>query len=113
TAMLSVTRTGGSTGPVSVNYSTADGTAVAGTDYTATSGTLNWADGDTAPKMISVPLLNYAAVGASKSLTVTLANPQYGDLGATTVNTLTLAETPFNAWRYTHFGANASTPGVG
>ena len=112
-AMLNVTRTSGGTGPVSVNYSTADGTATAGTDYTAASGTLNWADGDTAPKTIAVTLLNNPAIAASKSLTVTLSNPQYGDLGNTTVNTLTLTETPFNAWRYTHFGANAATPGVG
>lgn len=113
TATLSVTRTGGSTGPVSVNFSTADGSAIAGTDYTATNGTLNWADGDTAPKTITIPLLNNPTIGAAKSLTVTLTSPQYGDLGATTVNTLTLTETPFNAWRYTNFGANANTPGTG
>ena len=37
---------GGFTGAVSVNYSTGAGTAVDGEDYTAVSGTLNWADGE-------------------------------------------------------------------
>ena len=49
-----VRRTGGSQGAVSVNYSTTDGTATAGTDFTAASGTLNWADGDTDVKLIEL-----------------------------------------------------------
>jgi hypothetical protein len=113
TAQLSVTRIGGSTGPVSVNFSTANGTAVAGTDYTTTTGTLTWVDGDTAPKTISVPLLNNATIAASKSLSVSLTSPLYGSLGATTVKTLTLAETPLNAWLFNNFGANANTSGIG
>ena len=113
TATFSVTRVGGSIGPVSVDFTTGNGSALAGTDYTTVSGTLSWADGDTAPKTITVPLLNNPTITASKSLSVTLSNPLYGSLGATTVNTVTLAETPFNAWRFTHFGANANTPGIG
>jgi hypothetical protein len=113
TALLSVTRTGGGTGPVSVNFSTANGTALASTDYTATSGTLTWADGDTTPKTIAVSLLNNPTIAASKSLTVSLASPLYGSLGATMVKTLTLAETPLDAWRFANFGANANTPGYG
>jgi hypothetical protein len=46
TATISVTRTGGNIGAVSVNYTTLNGTATAGSDYVAASGTLNWADGD-------------------------------------------------------------------
>ncbi len=112
-AMLSVTRTGGSTGPVSVDFATADGTAIAGMDYTARTGTLNWADGDVAPKTISIPLFNPLAIAGPKTLSVTLSNPAYGALGATTVNALTLTETPFNAWAFTHFGSSANTPGIG
>src|SRR5215831_3990944 len=33
-----------------VNYATADGTAVGGQEYTARSGTISWASGDTSPK---------------------------------------------------------------
>ena len=113
TATLGVTRTNGSTGPLSVDFTTANGTATAGVDFTAMSGTITWADGDTAPKTISVPLLNNPTIAASKTLNVTLSNPLYGSLGTTTVNTLTLTETPLNAWRFTNFGANANTTGVG
>src|SRR5262249_51459817 len=61
TADVVVRRLFGSHGAVTVHYSTADGAdlnkAVAGRDYTATSGTLTWADGDTAPQTIHIPLL--------------------------------------------------------
>lgn len=92
-AVLNVMRIGGSTGPISVNYTTGNATAIAGIDYTTTSGTLNWADGDTAPKPISIPLLNNPVVTGPKVFSVALtAVPPYGALGATSVNTVTLAE---------------------
>jgi hypothetical protein len=89
---LTVSRTAGSTGPVTVSFATADGTALAGTDYTAISGTLSWADGDTASKTINVPLLNNPVVGPSKTLTIGLSSPQYGSLGAIPTATLTVTE---------------------
>ena len=90
--VVSVLRAAGSTGLVSVNYATANGTAIAGTDYNTASGTLNWADGDTAAKTITVPLRNNPVITASKSFTINLSSPTYGSLGATTVNTVTIAE---------------------
>ncbi|MDB5899650.1 MAG: type 1 secretion target domain protein, partial [Ramlibacter sp.] len=48
TATFTVLLTAASGRPVSVNYATADGTAVAGGDYTAASGTLTFAPGVTA-----------------------------------------------------------------
>src|SRR6202035_888462 len=47
-AAITDSRTGGSDGQVSVQYATADGTAKAPGDYTAASGTLTWADHDSA-----------------------------------------------------------------
>ena len=91
---ISVTRTGGSTGPVSVNFATSNGTALAGSDYSAATGTLNWADGDTAAKTVNITLLNNPTFAASKTLTITLSAPTFGALGALTVNTLTLTEPP-------------------
>jgi hypothetical protein len=108
-ATIAVSRTGGSTGPVSVDFSTADGSALAGTDYTASYGTLTWADGDTSSKSITVPLLSNATIGPSKSLTVTLSNPLYATIGSAAVNTTTIAETPFKAWLYGYFGTAANT----
>ena len=45
TASITVNRTGGSDGAVSVNFATSDGSATAGSDYTATSGTPGYPSG--------------------------------------------------------------------
>jgi hypothetical protein len=111
-ATLAVTRTGGGTGPVSVNFSTADGSAIAGTDYATANGTLNWTDGDTAAKTITVPLLNPTTIGASKALTVTLSSPLYGSLGAPSNRALTIAEPSWESWLYSHFAAAANNPTI-
>lgn len=108
TATLTVTRTGGSTGPATVTFTTSNGTAIAGVDYLATSGSVTWADGDTAPKTISIPLINPAPIAADKTLTVTLSGPQYASLGGTTTATLTLAEPPFQKWLLNQFPASAN-----
>jgi hypothetical protein len=76
TVKLLVTRTGGA-GACSVAYATANGTATAGSDYTAASGTLTWEAGDTAPKEIEVAVL--AAATDAQTFTVTLS----GETGAT------------------------------
>lgn len=90
--LVNVMRSGGSTGPVSVNFATANGTALVGVDFTAATGTLSWADGDTAARTISVPLLNNPVVTANKNLSLTLSAPTYGTLGASTTHTVTLIE---------------------
>src|SRR5262249_19504704 len=56
-ATITVTRTGGSDGPVTVKYATSDGTGKAGTNYTATSGTLSFAAGQTS-MTLDVPVLD-------------------------------------------------------
>ena len=72
---ITVSRVGGSGGSVSVNYATQDGTAKAGFDYTATSGTLTWADGDTADKTFTIALVNDGPTGSVESFTISLSNP--------------------------------------
>ena len=49
---VSVRRTGGSTGAISVDYDVTSDTATAGTDFAAASDTLTWADGDADPKSL-------------------------------------------------------------
>lgn len=56
-ATLTVTRTGSSFGPATVDYATIPNTAVAGVNYTSSSGTLIFAPGQIA-KQIQVPILN-------------------------------------------------------
>jgi hypothetical protein len=78
---LSVSRSGGSSGAASVKYATSNGTAVSGTNYTAASGTLNWAAGDAAAKTFAVTLSS-AAFSGSKNFTVTLSAASGATLGS-------------------------------
>ena len=55
TMTVAVVRTGGA-GAASVDYATQDGTALAGTSYTAASGTLSWADGETGSRSFTVDI---------------------------------------------------------
>ena len=59
--------------PVTVAYATADGTALAGADYTAASGTLTFAAGETA-KTVSVAVLDDAHDEGEETLTLRLSN---------------------------------------
>lgn len=77
-AQVTISRTGGGTGAVSVAYATADGTARAGTDYATASGTLTWADGDATDKIITVPILDRQLTTGSGTFTVTLGAPTGG-----------------------------------
>ena len=63
---------------VTVEYATRDGTARAGSDYTATSGTLTFAPGDT-EKTVSVPVTDDAVQDTPETLTLKLsdASPPY------------------------------------
>ncbi|WP_435686576.1 Calx-beta domain-containing protein, partial [Sedimenticola selenatireducens] len=72
----------GSSGAVSVDYATSDGTAIAGQDYQATSGTLDFADGETS-QSFSVVVLDDALYEGDESFSISLSNPQGGaTLGA-------------------------------
>ena len=77
-ATVSVDRTGGSSGALSVTYTAKNGTAVAGTDFTAATGTLQWADGDTSAKTVSVAVSNATPFSGTKSFTVALSSPTAG-----------------------------------
>ncbi len=74
TITLEVSRTGGSAGPITVDYASADGTAVAPGDYGAVSGQLSWTDGDTADKQIVVPIVDDSDVEGNETFTVTLSD---------------------------------------
>ncbi len=74
TAILIVKRTGGNQTVLSVDYSTTDGTAVAGRDYGSSSGTLNFYS-DIDEQTIKIPLINDGKATNEKiSFTVTISN---------------------------------------
>jgi hypothetical protein len=87
---VTVTRTGGSSGAASVQYATANGTAVAGTDYTPASGTVSWGSGDATSKTFSVAVSNAAPYTGSKTFNVVLANASGSTLGTPASSTVTV-----------------------
>lgn len=87
---LTITRSGGTDGEVTVNYATVDGTATAGVDYTASSATLTFATGETT-KTVYIPILNDAIIDGGESFSVILSSPTNGArLGAQANTVLTL-----------------------
>jgi hypothetical protein len=78
---FTVSRTNGSSGSLTVSYAVTGGSATAGTDFTAASGTLSWANGDTANKSFNVTLKTDALVEGIETLTATLSAPT-GGVGA-------------------------------
>jgi hypothetical protein len=101
---IDVTRTGGSADNVTVNYATASGTATAGTDYGARTGTLTFGAGVTS-LTITVPILEEVTPEPAETFTVTLSSPGGGaTLGTRTVATVTITDSPtlvFSAASYT------------
>jgi hypothetical protein len=82
TAKIIVTRTSGMNGPVTVHYATSDMTANSPADYTATSGTLNFADGEVI-KTFTIPIVTDSLAEAQETLALTLSAPTGGaSLGA-------------------------------
>jgi hypothetical protein len=79
TATFTVTRTGPGTAAFTVNYATANGSAVAGSDYAAASGTLSFASGVTT-QMISVTINGDTASEPNETFSVNLSGPTGGVL---------------------------------
>jgi len=92
---MTLTRTGGSDGQVSVQYDTASAsTATTGSDYTGGgSGTLTWTAGDDSAKSLSINLIDDAQVEGTEIIQLTLSNPSGGaTLGSPIHATVTLAD---------------------
>jgi Calx-beta domain len=92
TQMVRVSRMGDVSGSISVNFSTSDGTAKAGSDYTATSGTLNFGPGELS-KDISIPILSDLLFeNGSETFTVNLSSPTGGAVIATPSTTIIIQD---------------------
>ncbi|NNJ13449.1 hypothetical protein EKD04_024285 [Chloroflexales bacterium ZM16-3] len=80
--------------PVSVHYATTDGSATNGVDYTATSGDLLYAPGETS-KMIAIPVLNPSpAATLPRSFAITLSAPSGAKLSTFSTAIITLLPPP-------------------
>lgn len=92
TALVEVRRINGVQGAVSVNYNTVSGTAGAGTDFTAASGVLNWANGDSSSKFVPIATLPDGLVEAEERFTFVLSGPT-GAAGLSEAKTAEIAIT--------------------
>ena len=92
-ALITVVRTNGASGIVSVNYATSDGTAVAGVKYVATAGVLTYGDGEMV-KSFMVPVVNTPTIEPTENFNVALSNPTgNADLGSPANATVTILNT--------------------
>ncbi|MEG3934495.1 esterase-like activity of phytase family protein, partial [Microcoleus sp. T3_B1] len=91
-ATITVTRTSNTNVAADISYSTSDGTANAGSDYTATSGILNFAIGATS-KTFTIPINDDTLVEESEIVALSLNNPTNGaSVGAQSTANLTILD---------------------
>src|SRR5206468_2793389 len=96
-AFVTVSRSGGSLGAVSVDYATFDGTAVSFADYFPVSGTLFFAPGQTFQAFV-VPILNDTLAEGNETIRLFLTNAVGNAvLGTPTAATLTIVDDDFTA----------------
>ncbi|HWB91447.1 MAG TPA: family 16 glycosylhydrolase [Puia sp.] len=96
---------------VSVNYATADGTARAGADYTATSGTITIAAGQT-EVYVDVPVLGDSLRQANQTFYFQISNPVNSVLGASRgTGTIVNTDLPYLPTDTTGYSTPASYPG--
>jgi hypothetical protein len=92
TVTITATRTGASAVNQTVQYATSNGTAAAGTDYTAASGTLTFGAGETS-RTFTVVLLDDSVYEVNETLNLTLSNPTGGAvLGSPATAVLTIVD---------------------
>jgi len=89
---VAVTRIGNTSNAVTINYATNNGTAVAPADYTNTSGSLQFAAGETVKQFV-VPIVDDAAVERTETINLVLSGPGAGALeGSPFVSTISILD---------------------
>jgi len=88
---ITVNRSGDIGQAVSVNYAATGGSATAGADFTATSGTLNWSANDSSAKTFTIQIASDAIVEGDETVQLTLSSPSGASLN-TSSSTLTIKD---------------------
>ena len=91
TATIAVTRTGATSGPVTVDYATGGGTAVASTHYTPASGTLTFGAG-VPSRTFTVTTIDDGVAAGSRTVGLTLSAAVNASIGATNPAVLTIQD---------------------
>ncbi len=75
---IAVRRTGGNTGAVSTNCTASNISAIASSDFSASTMSLNWADGETADKSCTITILDDTTIEGAQHFKVSLSTPTGG-----------------------------------
>ncbi len=89
---LTLTRTGGADGAISVSVASGGGSAAAGSDYSTLTQTLSWANGDAAAKTVALLVSDDAVDESDETITLTLANATGGATLGTVTASVTIAD---------------------
>ena len=90
-AVVTVLLSNAASQPISVVYTTSDGTAVAGADYTTASGTLTFKPGETSTTF-NVPLIDDNLDEPDEIINLTLSSPTNATLGAQATSIRTILD---------------------
>jgi hypothetical protein len=91
-ATITIRRVGGSDGDASVSYATSNGSAQAGSDYTAASGTKSWSDGQVGDRTFTIPITDDGEVEGPETVNIALSNPSGAALGSPSSAVLTIVD---------------------
>ena len=109
TVSVVVERRGSGVGEVTVDVTTADGTAVAGSDYTTTITTLTWTDGNTDAMTVNVPIGDDQRIEENESFTLTLSNAGGDiDIGETSTTTVEITDNDMASLVVSETGGNTT-----
>jgi len=104
-ALISLVRTGGLSGTVSVLFSTGGGSASAGIDYSNVSTVVTFADNE-ASKVVLIPIVDDTLPELAETVGLTLTNATGADLGTLTAATLTIVDNDLVYGTITYSNAN-------
>src|SRR5262249_18977841 len=107
-ATVTITRTGGSGGAVAVTFATGNGSATAGSDYTAVTSSVFFNSGETT-KTVTIPITDDSLVETNETINLALTNPTNGaTLGGPNTAVLTIVDNDQSLVRFSSATYTAS-----
>jgi uncharacterized repeat protein (TIGR02543 family) len=115
TVTLNVLRQNGSSGAISVDCATLNvavpNAATAGSDYVSKSVKLNWADGDSSAKSVTISIINDSAVEGDEIFGVGLSNQTGGATTGISLAGVTITDNDVSLTYPVTYNANGATSG--
>lgn len=89
--IISINRTGLTSGELTINYLTEDASATAGTDFDAVNGSLTWADGETASKSVDITISDDADEENDETFNFLIQNTNSDGIVETSTMSITIS----------------------